>query len=146
MKGLGPSSNFLGRTNPSPHCHRRPQPAPTTSSTESVRALAFTLWVGTLLSLGAALIHTLVTLQLGALGAGASVSVLWMLATAVHNRPHGQDCPDDRRGQAPLSTLLQLSSLLKAVVVPAAVFAAVRFLSNVMGHFPADSSAIRLVR
>lgn len=133
------------------------RPAPTTSSTESVWALAFTPWIAALSSIGAALVYTLIAPQLGALVAGALVPVLWMLATAVQDRKSlvelGFQKPASSwwimlgpiaymiartvtvarvtgKVRAPLVLLL-----LNTVAVPVVVFAATQFLPEIMGQF-----------
>jgi Protein of unknown function (DUF2510) len=133
------------------------QPAPTTSSTESVWALAFTPWVAALASLGAALVYTLISPQWGTLIAGALVPVLWMLATAVQDRKSLGELGFPRtasawwillgplaymiartisvlkttdKGKAPLVVLL-----VNTVAVPVAVFATIELLPGIMGQF-----------
>lgn len=133
------------------------QPAPTTSSTESVWALAFTPWIATLSSVGAALVYTLIAPQWGALIAGALVPVLWMLATAVQDRKSlielGFQKPASswwillgplaymiartvnvarvtEKGRGPLVLLL-----LNTIAVPVAVFAATQLLPQIMAQF-----------
>jgi Protein of unknown function (DUF2510) len=133
------------------------QPAPVRSSTESVWALAFTPWIAALSSVGAALVFTLISAQVGALIAGALVPMLWMFATAVQDRKSlvglGFQTPASEwwillgplaymiartirvvrvtgKGRAPLVLLL-----INTIAVPVAVFAAVQFLPGIMGQF-----------
>ena len=133
------------------------QPAPSTSSTASVWALAFTPWIAALASVGAALVHTLISPQVGALIAGTLVPLLWMLATAVQDRksllrlgfqkpvsewwillgPLGYMIARTIRvvgviqsGRAPLVLLL-----INTVAVPLAVLAATRLLREILVQF-----------
>jgi Protein of unknown function (DUF2510) len=157
LPGLSKSGLSKNTTGPASWWDTSRQPAPTTSSTESVWALAFTPWIATLSSLGAALVYTLVTPQIGAIVAGALVPILWMLATAVQDRKSllelGFQVPASswwillgplaymiartirvaqvtEKGRAPLVLLL-----LNTIAVPAAVFAAIQFLPSIMGQF-----------
>ncbi|MBG6054128.1 hypothetical protein IWX81_000518 [Salinibacterium sp. CAN_S4] len=157
LPGLSKSGLGKNTTGPASWWDTSRQPAPTTSSTESVWALAFTPWIATLSSLGAALVYTLITPQIGAIVAGALVPILWMLATAVQDRKSllelGFQEPASswwillgplaymiartirvaqvtEKGRVPLVLLL-----MNTIAVPAAVFAALQFLPSIMGQF-----------
>ena len=153
LSTTGLDSNIVG---PASWWDTSRQPAPSTSSTESVWALAFTPWIAALASVGAALVYTLISPQVGALIAGALVPLLWMLATAVQDRKSllrlGFQKPVSewwillgplaymiartirvvgvvQSGRAPLVLLL-----INTVAVPVAVLAAIWFLREILAQ------------
>ena len=157
LPGLSQSGLSKNTTGPASWWDTSRQPTPVRSSTESVWALAFTPWIAALSSVGAALVFTLISAQIGALVAGALVPVLWMLATAVQDRKSlvelGFRAPASEwwillgplaymiartirvvrvteKGRAPLVLLL-----INTTAVPIAVFAAVQLLPGIMGRF-----------
>ena len=157
LPGLSQSGLSKNDAGPASWWDTSRQPAPVRSSTESVWALAFTPWIAALSSVGAALVFTLISAQIGALVAGALVPMLWMLATAVQDRKSlvglGFRTPASEwwillgplaymiartirvvrvtgKGRAPLVLLL-----INTIAVPVAVFAAVQFLPGIMGQF-----------
>ena len=157
LPGLSQSSLSKNTTGPASWWHTSRQPAPTTASTESVWALAFSPWIATLASVGGALVYTLISAQIAVLAAAGILPILWMLATAVQDRRSllalGFRAPASswwillgplaymiartvrvarviETGRAPLLLLL-----LNTVAVPAAVFAATQLLPDIMGQF-----------